>query len=66
MIHYVYLTTNLINGKRYVGDHMSENINDNYLGSEIYHFKFFKSLMKNVKIKVNYDTGFIYSKSRRP
>lgn len=33
MKHIVYLTTNLINGKQYVGDHSSENINDNYLGS---------------------------------
>lgn len=31
-IHYVYLTTNLINGKQYVGDH-TENRYKNYLGS---------------------------------
>jgi hypothetical protein len=31
--HYVYLTTNLINGKHYVGDHSTDNLDDGYLGS---------------------------------
>jgi group I intron endonuclease len=30
---FVYLTTNTINGKQYVGDHSSDTINDEYLGS---------------------------------
>lgn len=30
--HYIYLTTNLINGKKYIGKHFGE-INDDYLGS---------------------------------
>jgi len=30
--HYIYLTTNLINGKRYIGKHFGE-LNDSYLGS---------------------------------
>ena len=31
--HFVYITTNTINGKQYVGDHSTNNINDHYLGS---------------------------------
>jgi group I intron endonuclease len=33
LYHYVYITTNLLNGKQYIGDHSSNNINDEYLGS---------------------------------
>jgi group I intron endonuclease len=34
---FVYITTNLLNGKQYVGDHSSNNIeNDIYLGSGSY------------------------------
>lgn len=36
MIHYVYLTTNLINKKQYVGDHSTYDLEkDNYLGSGV-------------------------------
>ena len=31
--NFVYITTNLINGKQYVGDHSTQIIKDNYLGS---------------------------------
>lgn len=33
MYYFVYKTTNLINGKYYIGKHQTENINDGYLGS---------------------------------
>lgn len=33
MIHVVYKTTNVVNGKIYVGKHSTENIDDSYLGS---------------------------------
>ena len=32
MVYYIYMTTNLINGMRYIGKHHGE-INDSYLGS---------------------------------
>ncbi len=33
MEHYTYITTNLSNGKRYVGDHSTDIIDDGYMGS---------------------------------
>lgn len=36
MKHFVYITTNLITGEQYVGDHSTDNLNDGYLGSGIY------------------------------
>jgi group I intron endonuclease len=36
MKHYVYLTTNLITGKQYVGDHSSNKVDDTYFGSGKY------------------------------
>lgn len=33
MYGYIYLTTNLINNKKYIGQHRSEKLDKNYLGS---------------------------------
>ena len=33
MYHFVYETTNLINGKKYIGKHSTDDLNDGYLGS---------------------------------
>ena len=32
---FTYITTNIINGKQYVGKHTTNNISDGYLGSGI-------------------------------
>ena len=33
IFHYIYKTTNLLNGKYYFGMHSTDNLNDNYFGS---------------------------------
>lgn len=44
--HFIYKTTNLINGKFYVGMHSTNNLNDGYLGSG---YRLRRSISKNGK-----------------
>jgi group I intron endonuclease len=49
----VYLTINLINNKKYVGSHCTDNLNDNYLGSgKILHIAIRKYGKKNFKKQI--------------
>jgi group I intron endonuclease len=51
--NFVYITTNLVNGKQYVGDHSTNNINDSYLGSGLLIQKsMYKYGRKNFKRKI--------------
>ena len=47
MKYTIYKTTNLINGKFYIGQHITEDVNDSYLGSGTYLFKAINKYGKN-------------------
>ncbi len=44
--HFVYATTNLIDGKTYIGDHSTNDLKDNYLGSGKYFLRVLKKYGK--------------------
>jgi hypothetical protein len=51
--NYVYLITNLVNRKQYVGEHSTNNLNDNYFGSSSYLKNVIKKYKKkNFKIQI--------------
>ena len=47
MYYFIYKTTNLINGKYYIGQHHTEDLNDGYLGSR----KSFYSSYQEISVK---------------
>lgn len=51
MKYTIYKTTNIKNGKYYIGKHQTENENDSYLGSGIALKKAIKKFGKNSFIK---------------
>lgn len=53
MYGYIYETTNLVNGKKYIGKHKSNKINKTYLGSGVALKKAIKKYKKeNFKVKI--------------
>ncbi len=46
--NFVYITTNLINGKQYIGDHSTNNLDDHYLGGGVYLNRSIKNMVKKI------------------
>lgn len=56
MFYIIYETTNIINGKKYIGKHVSNTLEDNYLGSGIA----VKNAIKNMERNVSYEKTYTY------
>jgi len=66
--HYVYIITNNINGKQYIGDHTTDNLEDNYMGSGKLLHEAYKKHGKNnfsKKILENFDSRYEAFKAQK-
>ena len=61
MFHYVYEITNKINGKKYIGKHSTNNLNDKYMGSGVA----ISEAIKNMELKIFLKTYYIYAIVRK-
>ena len=60
MYGFVYMTTNNINGMKYIGMHKSDDMNDNYLGSGVALHKAIKQYGKENFTRIILDTAEDY------
>lgn len=59
--HFTYITINIINNKKYIGDHSTDNIDDGYLGSGLY----LKKAIKNTAKKILKKKLFHFTKPKK-
>ena len=65
MYGFVYMTTNNINGMKYIGMHKSDDMNDNYLGSGVALHKAIKQYGKENFTRIILDTAEDYDELSR-